>query len=164
MTEVSGDVDVFLCWPKASSVRWELCLGRQSLRNTFSGQTDGLVCSGIGDESRGENGKMVEIGPVPGDGGDEFAGVGQFRDKLVLSDPLQVVADCRVGLRGHRARSTAPSEDPFRAGRWMAKVVPRPGRPVTSMFPPWRATMPCAVASPSPVLHPRAVLATGLKR
>ena len=72
-------------------------MGRQSLRNTFSGQTDGLVCSGIGDESRGENGKMVEIGPVPGDGGDEFAGVGQFRDKLVLSDPLQIVADRRLG-------------------------------------------------------------------
>ena len=39
---------------------------------------------------------MVEVGPVPGDGEDEFAAVGQFRDRLVFSDPLQVVADCRV--------------------------------------------------------------------
>ena len=40
---------------------------------------------------------MVAVGPVPGDGGDEFAAAGQFRGKLVLSDLLQVVADCCVG-------------------------------------------------------------------
>ena len=39
---------------------------------------------------------MVAVGPVPGDGGDEFAAAGQFRDKLVFNDPLQVVADRRV--------------------------------------------------------------------
>lgn len=39
---------------------------------------------------------MVEVGSVPGDGRDEFAAAGQFRDKLVFSDLLQVVADRRV--------------------------------------------------------------------
>ncbi len=36
------------------------------------------------------------VGPVVGDGGDEFAAAGQFKDKLVFSDPLQVIADRRV--------------------------------------------------------------------
>ena len=33
---------------------------------------------------------------MPGDGGSEFPAAGQFRDKLVFSDLLQVVADRRV--------------------------------------------------------------------
>ena len=63
---------------------------------------------------------MVEVWPVPGDGGDEFAAAGQFRDKLVFSDPLQVVADRRVeadviigqGQSRHRRMLSAP------AGEW----------------------------------------------
>jgi hypothetical protein len=37
-----------------------------------------------------------EVGPAPVNGGDELAAMGQFGDKHVSGDPLQILSDRRV--------------------------------------------------------------------
>src|SRR4029453_13985187 len=69
-----------------------------------------------------------------------------------LAEVLLVVGDQDTDRGGHRIGS--PDSGSVVTGGETRKTAPPPGRDSTSMRPAWSATIPCAMARPSPVPCP----------